>query len=41
VRSDQEADFEMVLDELRREWADRIEVRVLGPMAVYDFVTSG
>jgi hypothetical protein len=41
VRPDQEADFEMVLDELRREWADRIDVRVLGPMAVYDFVTSG
>ncbi|GAA4577348.1 GvpL/GvpF family gas vesicle protein [Planotetraspora kaengkrachanensis] len=41
VRSDQEDDFEMVLGELRREWADRIDVRVLGPMAVYDFVTSG
>ncbi|WP_203980751.1 GvpL/GvpF family gas vesicle protein [Planotetraspora silvatica] len=40
VRLDQEADFEMVLGELRREWADRIDVRVLGPMAVYDFVTS-
>ncbi|GII34521.1 gas vesicle protein [Planotetraspora mira] len=40
VRSDQKSDFEMVLGELRREWADRIDVRVLGPMAVYDFVAS-
>ncbi|GII59465.1 gas vesicle protein [Planotetraspora thailandica] len=40
VETGRKGDFEMAADVLRREWADRIDVRVLGPMALYDFVTS-
>ena len=30
--------LEQAVDELAREWGDRIELRLLGPMAAYDFV---
>jgi hypothetical protein len=30
--------MEQVIDDLARDWAGRIEVRLLGPMAAYDFV---
>ena len=37
---DQERDVERVVDDLGREWAGRIEIRLLGPMAAYDFVMT-
>ena len=30
--------LEQAVDELARDWGDRIEVRLMGPMAAYDFV---
>ncbi|MFF0816684.1 GvpL/GvpF family gas vesicle protein [Rhodococcus sp. NPDC003318] len=35
-----EDDLEKTVDGLARQWADRTEVRVLGPMAAYDFVMT-
>ncbi|MBE3010788.1 GvpL/GvpF family gas vesicle protein [Microbispora sp. NEAU-D428] len=40
VENDRQADFERAVGELRSEWGDRVEVRMLGPMAPYDFVTT-
>ncbi|MBP2707854.1 GvpL/GvpF family gas vesicle protein [Microbispora sp. RL4-1S] len=40
VESERQADFERTLEELRREWKDRAEVRLLGPMAPYDFIVT-
>jgi hypothetical protein len=40
VDVDQEHEVERVIDDLSREWAGRIEVRLLGPMAAYDFVMT-
>jgi len=34
----QEEDLGEAVDNLAREWEGRIELRILGPMAVYDFV---
>ncbi|GIH73134.1 gas vesicle protein [Sphaerimonospora thailandensis] len=41
VETDRVPDVERTLDELRHDWSDLVEVRVLGPMALYDFVTTG
>lgn len=41
VKSDRVADLERALSELAEEWADRVELRLLGPMAAYDFVSAG
>ncbi|WP_433498421.1 GvpL/GvpF family gas vesicle protein [Sphaerimonospora sp. CA-214678] len=41
VEADRIPDFEHTLNELRHEWADLVELRLLGPMALYDFVTTG
>jgi hypothetical protein len=38
VDSDQESDMEAVLEDLAGAWDGRIEIRLLGPMAAYDFV---
>jgi Gas vesicle synthesis protein GvpL/GvpF len=38
VEEDQEDDLDQVVDDLGKRWEDRIELRVLGPMAAYDFV---
>ncbi|MCA2189827.1 GvpL/GvpF family gas vesicle protein [Nonomuraea cavernae] len=38
MESDRRAELEQVLDELRDEWAGRVEIRLLGPLAPYDFV---
>ena len=38
VDSDQESDMEAVLEDLAGAWGGRIEMRLLGPMAAYDFV---
>jgi hypothetical protein len=40
VDVDQEREVERVIEDLAREWAGRIEVRLLGPMAAYDFVMT-
>ena len=32
--------FEQAVDELGREWAGRVRLRMLGPLAPYDFVPS-
>ena len=34
------ADLEHALDELAGKWAGRVELRLLGPMAAYDFVSA-
>ncbi|MFI5611952.1 GvpL/GvpF family gas vesicle protein [Amycolatopsis sp. NPDC051903] len=33
-------DLEAALDELAKEWEGRVEVRLLGPLAAYDFVVT-
>ncbi|MFI6710189.1 GvpL/GvpF family gas vesicle protein [Nonomuraea sp. NPDC050478] len=38
VERDRQAEFEEAVDELARRWSGRVEVRLLGPMAPYDFV---
>jgi Gas vesicle synthesis protein GvpL/GvpF len=38
VDSDEESDMEAVLEDLAGTWDGRIEMRLLGPMAAYDFV---
>lgn len=40
VDTDRVADLEQKLDELAGKWAGRIELRLLGPMAAYDFVSA-
>jgi gas vesicle protein GvpL/GvpF/Lsr2 protein len=37
VATDEEGEVERVIEDLAREWAGRIEVQLLGPMAAYDF----
>jgi len=36
----QEKDLERVTEDLAKAWAGRVEVRLLGPMAAYDFVRT-
>ncbi|GAB3809612.1 GvpL/GvpF family gas vesicle protein [Micromonospora zhanjiangensis] len=38
VAADRTTDFEGVVERLAADWADRATVRLLGPMAAYDFV---
>ncbi|MGI5269340.1 GvpL/GvpF family gas vesicle protein [Nonomuraea sp. CA-218870] len=40
VERDRQAEFEQAVDELARDWSGRAEVRLLGPMAPYDFVST-
>jgi len=40
VDVDEERDVERVVEDLAREWEGRIELRLLGPMAAYDFVMT-
>jgi gas vesicle protein GvpL/GvpF/Lsr2 protein len=40
VDVDQEREVERVIEDLAREWEGRIDVRLLGPMAAYDFVRT-
>jgi hypothetical protein len=37
VGTDQEREMERAIDDLARRWTGRVEVRLLGPMAAYDF----
>jgi Gas vesicle synthesis protein GvpL/GvpF len=36
-----QGDLEDAVGEVARRWQDRVELRVLGPLAPYDFVTTG
>jgi Gas vesicle synthesis protein GvpL/GvpF len=38
VDADQERELEQAIENLARDWQGRIKVRLLGPMAAYDFV---
>jgi Gas vesicle synthesis protein GvpL/GvpF len=38
VRVDQEKDIEDVVNDLSAKWEGRVQLRLLGPMAAYDFV---
>jgi hypothetical protein len=38
VAVDEQSEVEQVIEDLAHEWAGRIDVRLLGPMAAYDFV---
>jgi gas vesicle protein GvpL/GvpF len=40
VDVDEEPEVERVIEDLAGEWEGRIEVRLLGPMAAYDFVIT-
>jgi len=40
VDVDREREVERVIEDLAWEWEGRIDVRLLGPMAAYDFVTT-
>jgi Gas vesicle synthesis protein GvpL/GvpF len=40
VSDEERADFQRAVDELGYRWAGRIRLRVLGPLAPYDFVPS-
>jgi hypothetical protein len=40
VKRDRRARFERALEELGQEWAGRIRLRMVGPVAPYDFVSS-
>jgi hypothetical protein len=35
-----QADLEAAVEELARDWEGRAEVRLLGPLAAYDFVVT-
>jgi hypothetical protein len=41
VDSGKADDLEDTVQRLGREWRDRIELRLIGPMAAYDFVSTG
>lgn len=40
VRTEQREPFEKAVEELARDWRDRVNVRLLGPLAPYDFVVT-
>jgi hypothetical protein len=40
VSDDRVADLEQQLGELAADWAGRVELRLIGPMAAYDFVSA-
>lgn len=40
VDRDRQADLENALGELAGKWAGRVELRLLGPMAAYDFISA-
>ena len=40
VEKGRESEFEQVVDGLAGDWDGRVELRVLGPMAAYDFVVA-
>jgi Gas vesicle synthesis protein GvpL/GvpF len=40
IESGKKRDMEQVIEKLARDWEGRIELRLIGPMAAYDFVTT-
>jgi hypothetical protein len=40
VHADHRADFEDAVDELGEEWAGRVELRLIGPTAAFDFLPA-
>ncbi len=40
VELERQDELEQALQELGREWEDRVEISLLGPMAAYDFVAK-
>jgi hypothetical protein len=40
IKTAGQADLEKAVEKLARGWTDRVNVRLLGPMAPYDFVTT-
>jgi Gas vesicle synthesis protein GvpL/GvpF len=40
VEEDKADELEQEIDDLSADWDGRVELRVLGPMAPYDFVGS-
>lgn len=40
IKTAGQADLEKALDKLARDWTGRVSMRLLGPMAPYDFVTT-
>jgi hypothetical protein len=41
IETGKENELEQVVDELREEWKGRVELRIRGPMAPWDFVNGG
>ncbi|MEV7010286.1 GvpL/GvpF family gas vesicle protein [Streptosporangium sp. NPDC051022] len=41
VEADREEEFERIVDEFADGWAERVTLRLLGPLAPYDFVMVG
>ena len=40
MEADGESEMERAIEDLARDWEGRVDVRLLGPMAAYDFVGS-
>lgn len=40
AETDRQGDVEAAVDRLAREWEGRVEIRLLGPLAAYDFVVT-
>jgi hypothetical protein len=40
IKTAEQAGLEKAVEKLARDWTDRVNVRLLGPMAPYDFVTT-
>lgn len=40
ARTDQQSDLEAALNRLAEQWTGRVDLRLLGPLAPYDFVVS-
>ena len=40
IETDRQDELESVVDELAADWEGRVEVRLLGPLAAYDFVVT-
>jgi Gas vesicle synthesis protein GvpL/GvpF len=40
VETSREKDMQQALEDLAKDWEGRVELRLLGPMAVYDFVAA-
>lgn len=40
AKTAQQSDLESIVNDLAREWSDRVSLRLLGPLAAYDFVIT-